>query len=302
MDPTFPLFPFFSAIGFLLSLVPLYWQIEAWNVGAVWYIFWTALSCLNQYFNSLIWAGNTVNSAPAWCEISIRIMMGASVGLPAASMCINRRLYYVASVPPTAVVSKADKRRAIIIDSCICGLFPVLYTALQVVVQRHRFDILEDIGCAPALYNSIATSFISFTWPLLLSFGSAVYCTLSLHAFAAARVTLAAGLSGHRSLTPTRFLRLNALALATLLLTVPLALLTIATNATVAFLSTEASGDVAPFHFALVAQIPRRLWSADASTRAAVELARWVSPACAILFFAFFGLAQEARTNYKRAF
>lgn len=35
--------------------------------------------------------------------LAIRIMLGASVGLPAASMCINRRLYHIASVQTVAI-------------------------------------------------------------------------------------------------------------------------------------------------------------------------------------------------------
>ncbi|KAJ7780206.1 Ste3-like pheromone receptor, partial [Mycena maculata] len=199
-----PIFPIFASLGFVLSLVPLYWQFEAWNAATVWYIAWTALACLTQYFNSVVWAGNTLNSAPAWCEISIRIMMTASVGLPAASLCINRRLYHIASVPPAAVVSDADKRRAIITDSFICGLFPVLYTGLQIIVQRRRFDILEDVGCVPDFFDSLSTYFISSMWPLVLSIGSIAYCVLSACAFASSRAGLAEFLSAHNNLTPAR--------------------------------------------------------------------------------------------------
>ncbi|KAJ7453762.1 pheromone A receptor-domain-containing protein [Mycena latifolia] len=302
MDPSYPVFPVFAFLGFILVLVPLHWQLEAWNVGAVWFILWTALSCFIQYFNAIVWSGNTVNSAPAWCDISIRVMMAVSVGLPAASLCINRRLYYVVNVPPAALVGKQEKRRAVIIDSFICGLFPVLYTGLQIIVQRHRFDILEDIGCTIALYNSPPTYFISSAPPLLLSFGSAVYLSLSQRAFVAARATLTEGLSAHRNLTEMRFVRLGGLTFSVLFPTVALGLLTIATNVTAVLLSTQVSGDVAPFDFNVIAQVPRDLWAADSSNRYAVELTRWLGPACALAFFAFFGLAEEARTNYAHAF
>ncbi|KAJ7677557.1 GPCR fungal pheromone mating factor [Mycena rosella] len=246
MDPTYPVFPIFAFFGFLLTIVPLYWQFEAWNVGIIWYIFWTALYCISQYFNSVVWAGNVVNSAPAWCEISMRIIMGASVGIPAASLCINRRLYCIASVPPVAIVSKADKRRDIIIDSFICGLVPAFYIALQIGVQRHRFDILEDVGCSAALFNSLPTYFVSSAPPLVLSFASAVYLSFSQTAFAAARATLGDDFAGHKNLTPTRFLRLSGLAFSVLLITVPLGLLTLATTATAVLLSNQVSRTCRP--------------------------------------------------------
>ncbi|KAJ7661860.1 GPCR fungal pheromone mating factor, partial [Mycena rosella] len=63
------LFSIFAFLGFYLVLIPLPWHFQAWNSGTCWYILWASLSCLNQFVNSLVWAGNTLNSAPAWCEI-----------------------------------------------------------------------------------------------------------------------------------------------------------------------------------------------------------------------------------------
>ncbi|KAJ7661859.1 pheromone A receptor-domain-containing protein [Mycena rosella] len=301
-DPAYPLFPIFAFLGFLLPLIPLPWHFQAWNSGTCWYILWASLSCLNQFVNSLVWAGNTLNSAPAWCEISIRIMMGASVGLPAASLCINRRLYHIASVRDV-VVTAAEKRRAVLIDSLICGLFPAVYVAAQYIVQGHRFDIFEDIGCYPALFNSLPTYFISSMWPLIIGLVSGVYCTLSLRAFAARRASFAQFLSPgstHAGLTPSRYLRLSALALTDLLLTVPLAALTI--NLTATRPAPSVSLADTHFDFGRVGQVPHFLWAANESSRVAVELTRWASPACALVFFGFFGFAVEARRNYGLLF
>ncbi|KAJ7251228.1 pheromone A receptor-domain-containing protein [Mycena rebaudengoi] len=138
---------------------------------------WASLACLNHFVNSLVWAGNTLNSAPAWCEISIRITMATSVGMPSSSFCINRCLYNIANIR-TISVSKAEKRRSVVIDSLICGLFPIVYTALQYIVHGHRYNIFEDIGCYPDLYNPIPTYFISSIWPIIIGLISAVYCVL----------------------------------------------------------------------------------------------------------------------------
>ncbi|KAJ7711550.1 pheromone A receptor-domain-containing protein [Mycena metata] len=299
-DPTYPLFPVFAFLGFLLPLIPLPWHFQAWNSGTCWYIFWASLSCLNQFVNSIVWAGNIVNSAPAWCDISIRIMMGASVGLPAASLCINRRLYHIATVQ-AVVVTKAEKRRAVLIDSLICGLFPAVYIALQYIVQGHRFNIFEDIGCYPDIYNTLPAYFISSMWPVVIGLISAVYCVLSLRAFSARRAAFAQFLSAHTALTPSRYLRLSALALTDLLCTVPLAAFTIYLNATASPISPWISFADTHFDFGRVEQIPHVLWAADRNSSIAVELTRWASPFCALAFFAFFGFAAEARKNYARA-
>ncbi|KAJ7080047.1 GPCR fungal pheromone mating factor [Mycena epipterygia] len=82
-------------------------------------------------------------------------MMCAAVGLPAASLCINRRLYHIASV--RAVVITPAEHRVLLIDSLICGLFPLLYVAVQYIVQGHHFNVFEGIRCYPDFYNSLPT-------------------------------------------------------------------------------------------------------------------------------------------------
>jgi len=43
------------------------------------------------------------------------------------------------------------------------------------IVQGHRYDIVQYIGCQPAVYLSILGVFIVLLPPLLLSLGSSVY-------------------------------------------------------------------------------------------------------------------------------
>ena len=69
IDPTFPFFPIMAGLGFLLVLVPLPWHLEAWNSGTCYYMMWTALACLNQFVNSIVWSNDAINRAPVWCDI-----------------------------------------------------------------------------------------------------------------------------------------------------------------------------------------------------------------------------------------
>jgi len=62
-------FSVFSGIGFFLAVVPLYWHLEAWNVGTCMYMIWTALACLVSFVDSIVWNGNAINWAPVWCDI-----------------------------------------------------------------------------------------------------------------------------------------------------------------------------------------------------------------------------------------
>ncbi|KAH0834103.1 pheromone A receptor-domain-containing protein [Lanmaoa asiatica] len=149
VNPTYPLFPVFSFISFFLVLIPLPWHIQAWNIGTCAYIIWASVGCLLEFINSVVWRNNTLNLAPVWCDISSKILLGAGVGIPAAGLCISRRLYIISAIKST-VTTHQDKRRAVIIDSWIAFGTPILVMALHYVVQGHRFDILEDVGCYPS--------------------------------------------------------------------------------------------------------------------------------------------------------
>jgi hypothetical protein len=83
------------------------------------------------------------------------------------------------------------------IDSLLCiGLpllqvvactFPVLYSSHvhplnlfpDYVVQGHRFNIFEDIGCYPATVNTIPTIFLLEIWPIVIGLVSGTYCGTS---------------------------------------------------------------------------------------------------------------------------
>lgn len=125
-DATYPLFPIFSFLGFVFSLIPLPWHLQAWNSGTCYFMMWTSISCLNQFVNSVVWHNNALNPSPGWCEIcefcfqrsrsksdalskAIRIIMGSTVGLPLSSLAINRRLYHIAN-SSTVTIGRAEVR------------------------------------------------------------------------------------------------------------------------------------------------------------------------------------------------
>ncbi|KIK58767.1 hypothetical protein GYMLUDRAFT_45080 [Collybiopsis luxurians FD-317 M1] len=293
----YPLFPIFSFLGFLLPLIPLQWHFQAGNSGTCFYIFWASLSCLNQFVNSLIWRGNVINSAPVWCDISIRITLATTVGLPASSFCIVRRLYNIAAIK-SASITHAEKRRTIITDSLICGLWPMIYLALQYIVQGHRFNIFEDIGCMPALLNSIPTYFITFSWVLLFGLASSVYCILCLRAFTQRRLELARFISTNKALSIGQYFRLMALAMTEMICTVPLTIFLIWLSATHSPISPWISIANTHIDYGRVDQYPSVLYNLNPISVRGMLFTRWASVACAFIFFAFFGFAEEARRHY----
>lgn len=166
--------------------------------------------CLVRYMYVPIYS--TPMSAMLTLALSAtRIYIGASVGIPAASLCINRRLYKIARMHAVAVTRSEvrrlllvvrnlltitlQKRRAILIDSLICVAFPLVCIALcegqsridhsranvivAYIVQGHRFNIFEIIGCFPAIYNTVPAYPLVYMWPVAIGTVSAVYCSTS---------------------------------------------------------------------------------------------------------------------------
>lgn len=176
-------------------------------------------------------------------------------------------------------------------------LHPVEY-----VVEGHRFDIFEQIGCYPALYNTPLTYFISLMWPPVIGIISAVYGVMSLRAFTRRRAAFAELLSAHNSLTPGRYLRLMALAATDILLTTPLGIFTIVLNLTASPVGPWRSWADTHFDYSRVEQFPAILWRSSRLTLISIQFTRWASPATALIFFAFFGFAVEARKNYALVF
>ncbi|TFK48646.1 STE3-domain-containing protein [Heliocybe sulcata] len=291
-------FSAFSFIGFILVSVPFYWHLEAWNTGTCLYMGWTAVQLLNSFINSIVWNNNAINWAPVWCDISIRIFIGANVGTLAASLCINRRLYYISKVQ-AVIVSKKEKQRAILIDLLIGLGIPILQMVLAYVVQGHRFDIYENIGCYPFIWNTWVAYPLQKTWPLALSMVSAFYAVLSIIEFAKRKAEFSQFISAHNNLTTSRYLRLMALAGVEILCGIPLSVYSIWLNVTYTPVYPWTGWADVHFNFSRVGQVPAVIWHSDPVLQASLESSRWFFVICAFIFFGFFGFADEAIKHYK---
>ena len=116
---------------------------SAWNTGTCLYMIWVGLGCLLQCINSIVWNKNMINRAPVYCDIcksldelcleslfilsptATRFQVALSVAIPACSLCINRRLYKIATMKTVAFTS-SEKRRAAFFDLLIGVGIPIL--------------------------------------------------------------------------------------------------------------------------------------------------------------------------------
>jgi len=224
------------------------------------------------------------------------------------------------------------------IDTLVCVVMPLVFIALRTcisagtvisftdfsaeyIVQGHRFNIYEDIGCFPALYNTFLLYILNFMWPLLIGTISAVYCgmfsdsllsmvindlrpcvVLTLWSFAKRRLEFNQFMATNKSLSMSRYLRLMALSMTELLLTVPLAIMTICVNTTAYPVDPWISLADSHYGFSRVEQIPKLYYSQNVLLTRGMEFTRWMCPISGLLVFAYFGFADEAIRHYKMGF
>lgn len=287
-------------ITFLLVLIPLAWHLEAWNVGCILYIWWVATTCLVNFINLVVWRDNAINSAPIWCDIAIRYVFCARIGIVAAGLVIARRLSKIATGNNVAT-TRQDKRRAILTDFGIGMFFPVFQLIMFWFYQGHRFDMYEGVGCYVAIPNTIHFQILYSAMPLPMGIASSIYCVITLRSFMRHRKQFSELLASNNNLTFSRYFRLMAMAVIEIVCTVPLTIFVLVVNFTLTPLYPE--NGLADLHsgFGRVRQYPTAIWL-EFGMAETFEINQWIVIACGLLFFMIFGLAEEARKHYRSAY
>ncbi|PPQ96640.1 hypothetical protein CVT26_010680 [Gymnopilus dilepis] len=293
----YPELPIFAFISAALVIIPLPWHWRARNVATIAIMLWLFVVNVIYGINSIIWAGNVNDPAPVWCDITTKIVVGASYALPLATLCVCKHLEMVSSSRKVSY-DFADRRRRMIFEFMMCFIVPMIFMALHYVVQGHRYDIFEDFGCQAAIYISIPAVFLIWFPQLLFSVFTFIFGALALHNFVRRRLTFAAHLqTSNSALTTHRYLRLIAMALTEM---------TWGTSLTAYNLWSNITGGLRPWtnwddvhsNFSRVGLFP-----ADEIPPWIIKtmiLLWWALPASAFIFFAFFGFGEEARKEYKK--
>ena len=174
---------------------------------------------------------------------------------------------------------------------------------VAVVVQGHRFDILEDVGCYPAIVNTSLTYVLVTLWPVFIGIASLVFTAMNFSYLRTSRHSLDSWLecSPSQLLTISLYRRLVLLGLTAFLLSFWLSIQDVVLQITAGSV-TWPGWDVVHADFGRVDQLPRGIWAAAAGKTGgglAVELRRWVSVGCALCAFGMLGTTREAGERYK---
>jgi pheromone a factor receptor len=204
----------------------------------------------------------------------------------------------------------------------LIALQPLRLTSVtEIIVEGHRFDIFEDVGCYPNIYNVPLAFPLVYIWPLSITVVTVVYscvlCSLVRSPGSTADHTLGlnirlfwkssrqlkemlVGQNGNSS--QNRYLRFIALSSTQILCSLPVTIYPIYFDARVAPIFPWLSWDDTHFNYSFVGQVPSVVWRASPIAEIALELHRWFLVLSAFLYFAFFGFTEEARKNYRLAY
>lgn len=185
-------------------------------------------------------------------------------------------------------------------------------------MQGHRYDIIEDFGCQPAIYVSVAALFLVYIPPLIFSLATLVYAGecwfvsmlqllnfihfpgLALRHFMRRRMSFVMHLQNSNSaLTTYRYLRLMAMAVTEMFWGTSLTAFNIYSNFSYGFRPWISWQNVHS-NFSRVDLYPTIYLSP--SFLRSVYLFWWAMPVSAFIFFIFFGFGEEARREYSKAF
>ncbi|KAH9485289.1 Pheromone B alpha 3 receptor [Psilocybe cubensis] len=187
------------------------------------------------------------------------------------------------------------------VDLAIGLGIPVIVMVLHYIVQGHRFNIFEEVGCYPFTYNTPPAYFLVYMVPIPIGLTSGAYCIMSIIAFRKRQTEFKEILSSNSNLNSNRFFRLMALAGIEVICCIPLSITTMVLNATRGVVNPWISWEDTHWGFSRVDQIPAVLWRSTADSNVSVEMSRWLLIVCGLVFFAFFGFADEAQRHYKLA-
>ena len=129
-----------------------------------------------------------------------------------------------------------------------------------------------------------------------------IYCVLTVWSFLKRRREMSKFLNTNSQITFSRYFRLMVLSMMDTVLTIPLASFAIWLNAVESEVSPWRGLADAHFDFGRVDQIPSDLWRLSKWDTLSFYLDRWFIVVCALVFFGFFGFAEESRKNYSKMY
>lgn len=172
---------------------------------------------------------------------------------------------------------------------------------IDVIVQGHRYNIIEGLGCYPSIYNVTLAYPILNAPPIIISLVSSVYVGSAIYYFMRQRKEFDAFIGGSTStFTVDRYLRLMLFSSTETILILPLTIYELWYNATNFIIHPWISWEDTHYHFNRADKYPWILVRADRESLINLNIIYWCVPFAGFTFFGFFGFGPRQRIFYKR--
>ncbi|KAJ4379178.1 a-factor receptor [Didymella sp. IMI 355093] len=226
----YPIAILFSTLGWgswLLCIAPLIWHVSQRNVAAGSLVLWIILTNISLGINPLIWGHDNITEwwdGVIWCDINVRIQVGAQVALGASVAMILRRLAKVMDTRNITVsLSRSSKLRGQLIEAGWCWAYPLIIILLYIPVQSARYNIWGIEGCISAYRPNLRSLLLTVIWMPVTMMAVSYYAVLLLVRLYRYRREFSRLMTA-RNTTRSRFLRLFLMCLVFLVVVVPYSL------------------------------------------------------------------------------
>ncbi|KAI9870902.1 MAG: a-factor receptor [Pleopsidium flavum] len=286
--------PTLSFITLVLCLPPFVWHVKNRNIAASSLVFWIFLDNFFNFINALIWPTDDIASwwnGAGLCDVEVKLMAAATVGLTGSMACIMRNLAQVMDTDRTVLEpSRARRRKEGALNVLFCFGCPVYLMVIHYLVQPNRYYIFAIAGCTTSYDNSWPSIALVFIWPPILCVLAAYYGALVILRLHRYRKEFADILSASGSnLNKSRFMRLFIMSLALIVIFLPVQTYVFYRN--LSFPRIPYSWDaVHGAEWWQIIMIP---------TGGVVVFDRWIQIGCGFLVFFFFGLGKDAMKMYR---
>jgi pheromone a factor receptor len=162
------IFSVLSWLSWLLCIAPLIWHFSQRNVAAGSLVLWIILTNFSLGINPMIWPRDNVEewwNGVVWCDINVRIQVGAQGGLGASMVMILRRLAKVMDTRNITVVPNRSSRiKGQLVELVWCWGYPLILVLLYIPVQSVRYNIWGIEGCISAYRPTWQSLVLSAMW------------------------------------------------------------------------------------------------------------------------------------------
>ncbi|CAI1532554.1 hypothetical protein SEUBUCD646_0K00530 [Saccharomyces eubayanus] len=171
-------------LGVILLIPPLAWHSKTKNIPAIILITWLLIMNITCIVDAAIWSGEdflTRWDGKGWCDIVIKLQVGANIGISCAVTNIIYNLHAI--LKADSVLPNLSSWTKIVRDLLISLLTPIIVMGFSYLLQVFRYGIARYNGCQNLLSPTWITTVLYTVWMLIWSLVGAVYATLVLFVF-----------------------------------------------------------------------------------------------------------------------